>query len=120
MIRAMIGYPSLWTEGNTQVGGIVVVRSSDHFPGVASIVSQCAAQRPADSGDGQRAGTDVEELQMGFDPTTRAAIVGCGNMARGSVRGILADFHNTSIGVVCEPSEESYRQTADIFQDRRA
>ena len=37
-------------------------------------------------------------------------------MARGSVRGILADFHNTSIGVVCEPSEESYRQTADIFQ----
>ena len=53
---------------------------------------------------------------MKFDPTTRAAIVGCGDMARASVRGILADFQNTRIEVVCEPSAESYRQTAEIFQ----
>ena len=52
---------------------------------------------------------------MEFDPPTRAAIVGCGSMARASVRGILSDFHSTDIGFVCEPSMASYRQTVDIF-----
>ena len=53
---------------------------------------------------------------MIFDPTTRAAIVGCGDMARASVKGILADFRNTRVEVVCEPSAESYGQTADVFR----
>ena len=39
-----------------------------------------------------------------------------GDMARASIRGILADFQNTRIEVVCEPSAESYRQTAEIFK----
>ena len=53
---------------------------------------------------------------MRFDPPTRAAIIGCGNMARATVRGILSGFHNTSIEVVCEPSTESYGQMVDVFQ----
>ena len=53
---------------------------------------------------------------MRFDPPTRAAVIGCGNMARGTVRGILSRFQNTTIGVVCEPSMESYRQMVDVFQ----
>ena len=53
---------------------------------------------------------------MTFDPTVRAAIIGCGAAGRARIRAALADFRNTSIDVVCEPSPEAYREAAAIFE----
>ena len=53
---------------------------------------------------------------MTFDPTVRAAIIGCGAAGRARIRAALADFRNTSIEVVCEPSPEAYREAAAIFE----
>ena len=53
---------------------------------------------------------------MDFDPTIRAAIIGCGGLARGRIRATLANFRNTHIEVVCEPSPDAYRQTEEIFK----
>ena len=53
---------------------------------------------------------------MTFDPTVRAAIIGCGSAGRARIRSALADFRNTSIDVVCEPSPEAYLEAAAIFE----
>ncbi len=53
---------------------------------------------------------------MDFDPTVRAAIIGCGGLARGRIRRTLADFRNTHIEVVCEPSPEAYELTVELFE----
>ena len=53
---------------------------------------------------------------MTFDPTVRAAIIGCGAAGRARIRVALADFRNTSIDVVCEPSPDAYREAAAIFE----
>ncbi len=53
---------------------------------------------------------------MGFDPSVRAAFIGCGGLARHRIQEILADFRNTSIPVVCEPSPEAYELTAALLE----
>ena len=53
---------------------------------------------------------------MEFDPVVRAAVIGCGGLARNRVQGMLADFRNTEIPVVCEPSEDAFEQTAAVFE----
>lgn len=53
---------------------------------------------------------------MAFDPTVRAAMIGCGAAGRSRIRTILADFRNTGIDVVCEPSPEAYAEAAAIFE----
>jgi predicted dehydrogenase len=47
----------------------------------------------------------------------RAAIVGCGGMARHHIRRMLQQLDTTEIRVVCEPSPEAYAATAEIFAD---
>ena len=47
---------------------------------------------------------------MVFDPEVRLGFIGCGRMARNHINGILQGFQNTSIEIVCEPSEDSYSQ----------
>ena len=54
---------------------------------------------------------------MTFDPAVRAAIIGCGVAGRSRIRSILADFRNTSIDVVSEPSAEAYIEAAAIFEE---
>ncbi len=54
---------------------------------------------------------------MAFDPVVRAAIIGCGVAGRSRIRTILADFRNTSIDVVCEPSPEAYAEAVAIFEE---
>ena len=54
---------------------------------------------------------------MAFDPTVRAAMIGCGAAGRSRIRTILADFRNTGIDVVCEPSPEAYAEAAAIFEE---
>ena len=53
---------------------------------------------------------------MDRDPTTTAAIIGCGNAGRSRIQSILSDFRNTHITAVCEPSDEAYTQTVDLFK----
>jgi predicted dehydrogenase len=55
-------------------------------------------------------------MPMTFDPTVRAAVIGCGAAGRARIRSNLADFRNTSIDVVCEPSPDAYREAAAIFE----
>jgi predicted dehydrogenase len=47
----------------------------------------------------------------------RAAIVGCGGMARHHIRRMLQQLDTTEISVVCEPSPEAYAATAEIFAE---
>ena len=54
---------------------------------------------------------------MDFDPSVRAAIIGCGGLARHRVQEILADFRNTCIPVVCEPSAEAFERMATLFEE---
>ena len=54
---------------------------------------------------------------MAFDPAVRAAIIGCGVAGRSRIRTILADFRNTSIDVVSEPSPEAYAEAVAIFEE---
>ena len=53
---------------------------------------------------------------MVFDPEVRLGFIGCGRMARNHINGILQGFQNTSIEIVCEPSEDSYSETKKIFE----
>jgi len=48
---------------------------------------------------------------------TRAAVIGCGNMARHHIREMLQQRDTTEIIVVCEPSEAAYGATAEIFSE---
>ena len=43
--------------------------------------------------------------------------LGCGGLARHRAQGILADFRNTSIPVVCEPSGEAFERMAALFEE---
>ena len=45
----------------------------------------------------------------------RAAIVGCGSMARYHIRSMLQQLDTTEIRVLCEPSPEAYAATVEIF-----
>jgi len=47
----------------------------------------------------------------------RAAIVGCGNMARNHLPNILKQTETTEIAVLCDPSEESLEKTAKVFAE---
>lgn len=49
----------------------------------------------------------------------RVTIIGCGGMARAHLRAMLKMKATTHIPVVCEPSEEMYALTADMFKQAR-
>ena len=53
---------------------------------------------------------------MTFDPVVRLAVIGCGAQAASIVAYILSHFSNTSIVVVCEPSDRSYQIIAGVFR----
>ncbi|MCB0143238.1 MAG: Gfo/Idh/MocA family oxidoreductase, partial [Caldilineaceae bacterium] len=48
----------------------------------------------------------------------RTVMIGCGRMAQGHMRAMLAQQDTTTIGVVCEPSETAYAQTCALFSER--
>jgi predicted dehydrogenase len=50
-----------------------------------------------------------------MDQIVRTAMIGCGGMARWHVRAMLQQADTTQITVVCEPSQEQYAQTAELF-----
>lgn len=45
-------------------------------------------------------------------------MIGCGRMAQGHMRAMLAQQDTTTIRVVCEPSEAAYAQTCALFTER--
>ena len=45
----------------------------------------------------------------------RAALIGCGSMARYHLHNILEERNNTVFPVLCEPSAEQYEATAEVF-----
>ena len=47
----------------------------------------------------------------------RAALIGCGSMARHHLRNILEERNNTEFPVLCEPSEAQYEATAGVFAE---
>ena len=49
--------------------------------------------------------------------TTQMAMVGVGGMARHHLRHILSNFSDTTVTVVCEPSEVAYAEAATIFEE---
>ncbi len=53
----------------------------------------------------------------GTHPVTRAAIIGCGGMARNHVRNILLDPRGTSLDVMCEPSTANYALMQEVFTE---
>jgi len=50
-----------------------------------------------------------------MDQIVRTAMIGCGGMARWHVQAMLQQANTTQITVVCEPSQEQYAQTAELF-----
>jgi predicted dehydrogenase len=55
--------------------------------------------------------------KRGTPETTRATIVGCGNMARHHLRSILDPRNNTHLTVLCEPSPAQYQAAAELFDE---
>ena len=55
---------------------------------------------------------------MNTQPLTRTAMIGCGRMAQGHIRSMLAQAETTQITVVCEPSATAYAQTCALFTER--
>jgi predicted dehydrogenase len=47
----------------------------------------------------------------------RAALIGCGGMARSHIRRILEQPNSTEIVAICEPSEAAYLQAAALFSE---
>ena len=47
--------------------------------------------------------------------STRASIIGCGSMARHHLRNILEERNNTHFPVLCEPAQEQYEATLEVF-----
>lgn len=47
--------------------------------------------------------------------STVLALIGCGQMARGHVRNMLAHPKRQQVVVVCEPADEAYRSMAQVF-----
>lgn len=56
------------------------------------------------------------EQQHSIDTAVNLTMIGVGGMARHHLRGILANFANTHIPVVCEPSAEAYAETVALFE----
>jgi predicted dehydrogenase len=54
-------------------------------------------------------------VTMGEKDRVRAAIVGCGSMARGHVHRMLRQQESTEITVLCDPSEEAIAQMRAVF-----
>jgi len=48
----------------------------------------------------------------------RTAMIGCGRMAQGHIRSMLAQQETTKIVVVCEPSAAMYAQVCSLFTDQ--
>ena len=55
---------------------------------------------------------------MSTQPPVRTAMIGCGRMAQGHIRAMLAQQETTQIVAVCEPSEAAYAQTRALFTER--
>jgi len=55
---------------------------------------------------------------MSNQTITRTVMIGCGRMAQGHIRSMLAQTDTTQITVVCEPSDAAYAQTCALFADR--
>lgn len=49
-------------------------------------------------------------------PKVQTALIGCGRMALGHIRAMLAQQDTTSIRVVCEPSPAAYAAACDLFR----
>lgn len=45
----------------------------------------------------------------------RTTMIGCGSMARHHLKIILTHFKNTHFPVLCEPSEEAYEKSVELF-----
>ncbi|MGQ9683775.1 MAG: Gfo/Idh/MocA family protein [Anaerolineae bacterium] len=54
---------------------------------------------------------------METSPVVRAAIIGCGGMARWHIRSMLQQTDTTRISVLCEPAEQSLTQAEQLFHD---
>ncbi len=54
---------------------------------------------------------------MNLKNPVRATVIGCGGMARGHVRRILAGFPNTTFPVLCEPSAQMYAEMGEVFNE---
>lgn len=48
----------------------------------------------------------------------QTAMIGCGRMAQGHIRAMLAQQETTQLRVVCEPSNVAYTQTCALFAER--
>lgn len=55
---------------------------------------------------------------MSTQTLVRTAMIGCGRMAQGHMRTMLAQQETTKIVVVCEPSDAAYQQTCALFQEQ--
>ncbi len=47
----------------------------------------------------------------------KATVIGCGSMARYHVRRILSNFPETSFEVLCEPSQQNYKEMGKVFHE---
>ncbi len=45
----------------------------------------------------------------------RMALIGCGRMALGHLRALLAQQDTTQVSVICEPAPAAYQQACDLF-----
>jgi predicted dehydrogenase len=54
---------------------------------------------------------------LGDNKRVRAAIIGCGGMARHHIRQMLLQADTTEIALACEPSPEAYATTAAVFEE---
>jgi len=52
---------------------------------------------------------------MNQQQIVRTVMIGCGRMAQGHIRAMLAQQASTHIAAVCEPSDVAYTQTCAIF-----
>ena len=50
-------------------------------------------------------------------PVVRTALIGCGSMARGHLRALLAQPESTQVTVLCEPSPANYAAAAALFEE---
>lgn len=53
-------------------------------------------------------------MDMAANPV-RAALIGCGGMARAHLRGMLRQQDTTQIAFMCEPAPAAYAATAELF-----
>jgi predicted dehydrogenase len=53
--------------------------------------------------------------QPANQPPVRTALIGCGRMAQGHLRAMLAQRETTQVQVICEPSPAAYAQACELF-----